>query len=500
MRIDKNIEDWYKNELENYTPNPDDKVWNKLSDSLDNALNGEITEENIENWYKKEAENYLIEPNKEVWNRLSTKLDLVNVWDKLLISLNKYEQLIWWRNTLLKGLAISVFLIGIYLSVNNDKQPTYQMRSYQPYYTEVNSKTNDNELFVYKEKTHVINGIKHNIKVIQADNKVKSNKRKYKSKPKYNTNNIGVKTIKDYLNELSFISAKEYYYEPENILDNNQEALLLASLDEADNLTSQYFSEEKYIALKRKEYEEFIKRYNYLKGDFLVKKKNDKIIFNNKRFSSYFAFGMYAKRFYGGLNFGIKNNYFLNDHLDKSLAVKNFTTGISLGSNIGYIYSDNLNFETNINFLDYSGQNYHFKSLSNTVDVSLSYLSISVLAKKMNNKRSFNNRKFSNNLIGGFYAGYLTKQTIDGNLNAQIPKHKKLDFGIVLGMERDIYLSKELAITPGVRTKYGLVNLTENNVENEVIIDNYNNFSVELNVGIKYIFLKKEAKSNHSSY
>jgi hypothetical protein len=109
------------------------------------------------------------------------------------------------------------------------------------------------------------------------------------------------------------------------------------------------------------------------------------------------------------------------------------------------------------------------------------------LAKKMNNKSTFDNKKYSTNLIGGIYGGYLTSAEILSNNTSFDAKNefKSLDLGIVLGIEQDRYLTKELVITPGIRYQQGLINVSNSG------FDSAHTFTFEFNVGIKYIFLKK---------
>jgi len=122
-------------------------------------------------------------------------------------------------------------------------------------------------------------------------------------------------------------------------------------------------------------------------------------------------------------------------------------------------------------------------------NLNLNYTTVSVLAKKMNNKSTFDNKKYSTNLIGGIYAGYLTSAKISsGNDNHDVSdEFNSLDLGVVLGIEQDRYLTKQIIITPGIRYNQGLLNISNGNNP----YDAARTFSFEFNVGIKYIFLKK---------
>ena len=206
-------------------------------------------------------------------------------------------------------------------------------------------------------------------------------------------------------------------------------------------------------------------------------------------------FGLYARRFYFGINAGFKKQGIIT-MVNKSseLARYNKTDyldfGSSFGATAGYIISDNFNLETNINFNSTSGykRSYSLEGLSYKENLSLSYSTISVLAKKMNTKSTFDNKVYSTNLIAGMYLGYLRSSysEVDG-ASRKLDEYNNTDFGLVLGIEQDRYLSKSWVITPGVRYNQGLMNIANDNSS----FDSSRNFSLEFNLGIKYIFLKK---------
>ena len=110
MKKPNNIEDWYLNELSGYEVNPEKDLWDSISKKLDSEMVSEINEDNIEHWYKKEIEKVEVQPSTEVWNKLSTQLDIENVWSRLLISLNRFDKLVWWRNLGLRVGAVAVLI------------------------------------------------------------------------------------------------------------------------------------------------------------------------------------------------------------------------------------------------------------------------------------------------------------------------------------------------------------------------------------------------------
>jgi hypothetical protein len=88
------------------------------------------------------------------------------------------------------------------------------------------------------------------------------------------------------------------------------------------------------------------------------------------------------------------------------------------------------------------------------------------------------------------YAGFLTaaEVNVDGKASVVKDQFTNTDFGIVLGVEQDRYITKEFVITPGIRFNQSLLNTSKPSSE---MLTTSRNFSVEFNVGLKYIFLKK---------
>jgi len=471
MINDNNIEDWYKDELSNFEVNPSNNGWENISQKLNEAEQPtNINEENIESWYKTEINKFETKPTQEVWDKLSTKLDLENVWTRVLSSLNKYERMIWWRNFGLRAAAIIILLYGSYL--------TYF--SYQENYFEANASYSDKKI---SQQNPVKSNLPVSASLIHNVNTTSST---------IDNNNLS--------SEKAIINTALQNKQANNLKHSSKEAPLFASVNEtnlehistkkAEQISS--FTTEREIHIsKLEEVNTILKTIE--KKDFLVKKDKNKIIFNDKRFSSHFVFGMYAKRFYLGLNGGFKKQHLLtstNKTLPDNLKQKSYLDfGYSVGATLGLIVSDQLNIETNVNFISTNGYKRNFASdeINFSEELNLNYTTISLLAKKMNNKSTFDNKKYSTNLIGGIYGGYLTSAEILSNNTSFDAKNefKSLDLGIVLGIEQDRYLTKELVITPGIRYQQGLINVSNSG------FDSAHTFTFEFNVGIKYIFLKK---------
>ncbi|MCC7332209.1 MAG: hypothetical protein IT232_06355 [Flavobacteriales bacterium] len=469
MKKPNNIEDWYLEELSSYKVNPEKDLWDSISKKLDSEMVSEINEDNIEHWYKKEIEKVEVQPSLEVWNKLSTQLDIENVWSRLLVSLNRFDKMVWWRNLGLRFGAVAVLILGLFITGTN----------YSPVLSE---KFENADNINYKEHTKNTNNSKTNqIKNIQSSNTIPT-------------------TVKT-LNPINTNTGFGYQKTHNNINNSKVErnGVLYASINWAaydkkqpDFNTHEAIENNIYIN-QHQGVDAILSSYE--KKDFLVKKEKNKIVFNDKRFSSNFVFGVYAKRLYFGLNGGIKGQQLISfsskiadDNLNKK---SHLDYGYNIGATAGIIYSDKLNFETNINILSTNGYNktYSTSELQYSEKLSLNYATISILAKKMNNKSTFDNKKYSTNLIGGFYGGYLTSAVLVSNNNSSNVKDnfKSIDFGIIVGIEQDRYLTKELVVSPGIRLQQGLINISSNSTN----YSNNHTLGLEFNVGIKYIFLKK---------
>lgn len=467
MRDNNNIEDWYKNELSNYEVTPDEKGWKTIADKLDKSDSPpSLTENNIESWYKNEIKNVEATPDQQVWNKLSTNLDVQNVWTRVFNSLNRYDRMIWWRNFSLRTAAILMLLFGSYLTYNSIQSSVHssppkafgKVGSSQPSVDNSQPTVNSFQPSIDDSQLSVGSSQSSNRKsqIVNRKSKIINSKSQIVETPLYAS-----LTMEKFSPKKVDNLGIEY---PESIINN---------------------AEQHGVDLNTKTLE--------LK-EFLVKKEKNKIIFNDKRFSSHFVFGMYARRIYVGINGGFKNQNLITK-LKSSFNLKEqqrLDFGYNFGGTIGIILSDKLNLESNVNFISTSGYNRRYESndLIYNENLNLNYTTVSVLAKKMNNKSTFDNKKYSTNLIGGIYAGYLTSAKISsGNDNYDInDKFNSLDLGVVLGIEQDRYLTKQIIITPGIRYNQGLLNISNGNNPYEAA----RTFSFEFNVGIKYIFLKKK--------
>ena len=490
MKDIDNIEDWYRDELDNFNVKPDDGVWNSLSDELD--ANMTLTEENIGEWYKREVNKLEERPDYTVWEKLATKLDTASVWDKLVVSLNKYDKFIWWRNTILKGSAVLLLLTGSYLTYYN-----YSNNENTSVKTDLSIVNNEEKNSLSKNNP---TGTRLSAKQINRPNKSSS-----VNNP---TNNKILTDTYDKTAQTNSSISSTVNSTKKSLLDKKT----TKSLD--SKLYASIEKEEQYNPIK-------INNFNYLKteenptiykeierrnittedishivssSDFLVKKEKNRIVFNTKRFSSYTSYGLFARRFYLGINAGIKKQGLItkikpSGTLTNTSQTEYLDFGGSFGATAGYILSDNFNLEANINAINTSGYKRRFNAEGYSFDekLNLNYTTVNFLIKKMNTKSTFDNKVYSTNIIGGVYASILTSSNSTINQNkVNNDTYSNTDLGIVLGIEQDRYLSKTLVITPGIRYNQGITNTANDNNPYQ----SARNFSLEFNIGLKYIFLK----------
>lgn len=489
MKDIENIEDWYRDELDNFNVNPDKDVWNSLSDELD--ANMTLTDENISEWYKREVDKLEERPDYTVWEKLATKLDTSSVWDRLVVSLNQYERFVWWRNVILKSSAILLLLTGSYLTYhnytnNNDKEDVLSENNHSTIQTSKVTEKQEKSPFNNKGANN------NNIATTTASSFYNDNPNKTKQQDK---------TIKD---DSKNIVASAIKTSKKNISSNKNNSNLFASSEKEKTYSSIHLNNLNELKTNNEPtiFNEIERRkittedisHIVSSSDFLVKKEKNKIVFNSKRFSSYTAYGLYARRFYIGMNAGIKKHGLItkikkNGVLANTSQVEYLDFGGSFGATAGFILSDNFNLEASINAINTSGYKRKFNGEGYSIDekLNLNYSTINLLVKKMNTKSTFDNKVYSTNIIGGIYASYLTNSSSSINGNSyKNDDFNTTDLGLVLGIEQDRYLSKTLVITPGIRYNQGVLNIASNNNPYESAL----NYSLEFNIGLKYIFLK----------
>lgn len=513
-----NIEDWYRNELNNYHVDPDKNGWNSLSEELD--LSTPLTDDTISDWYKKEVVKLEERPDFSVWEKLATQLDTASVWGKLAVSLNRYDQLIWWRNLAIRGSAIFLLFFGSYLAYDNYLAKENSL-AYHKSMSEVNN-NKQNNIIVSKDLGIVVGDESNSTTSQGIGDETNSENKSFNtlnksSNPSESVTVNGLSSQKNKVNPSVSADVKirqavqqaKAELRAKNVQLKKETPPKRERLyaDKEQYIQSHSISKENFKRLKSSNERSLLTEINrrqltekdisYLMEDvdYLVKKDKDKIVFNSKRFSSYSMFGVYARRVYAGFNVGMKKQGMLTQIKEEAkLATYNqrvlLDFGSSYGGTVGYILSDNINVEANINLSSTSGfkRAYDAEGISFQENLNLNYTTINLLAKKMNNKSTFDNKVYSTNFIGGIYASYLRSAVSEINgTSRSIEQYNKMDYGIVLGIEQDRYITKTLVITPGLRYNQGIANIANSDSPFETS----RNFSFEFNLGIKYIFLKK---------
>jgi len=511
-----NIEEWYRDELNNYNVEPDKNLWDSLAEDLDAST--PLTDETIGDWYKKEVSKLEEQPDYTVWNKIATQLDTTSVWEKLAVSLNKYDQLIWWKNISLKATSVFLICFGSYLVYDNyfDAENSTAFNSPREDKKEstlgkrginllLNSGEDSQREKSYSTVKDSINGIVDGEENYRANSNLM-----HPSKDNLARNNSIVSNevaIEDDISQ-ALKGAKSDLMSQKAEVNNekgSEQSALYASREKmyksksiaVDNLDDLKTNANRTIftEINRRQIITQDISHHFEKGEYLVKKDRDKIVFNSKRFSSYSMFGVYTRRIYAGINIGVKKQGMitvLNEGAD--LAVYDQSILLDFGSNfggtVGFILSDNVNIEANLNLNATSGYKRAFdaEGISYQENLNLNYTTINLLAKKMNNKSTFDNKVYSTNLIGGVYLSCLRNAHSEvKGLSRDLNEYKQIDYGIVLGIEQDRYVTKTLVITPGIRYNQGIANV----VNSDSQFKSSRNFSFEFNLGVKYIFLKK---------
>lgn len=432
-----NIEEWYKNELSNYKPIPDKKGW----ESVTNKLN---TDEQFENWLKEEINKIERNPEKKVWARLDAKLDIANVWNSLNKSLNNYYFFIKWRNVLLKGLSVALLFLGTYATyvsiLNKEIQSTF---------------TNNNN---------------NNNNIVASFTQQQARSNKLVKTQKNNFNNNGQKNSQ--------------------LLASRNQFIKIEPLNNIIHYNFNKTSIKQQLDTTKKSGIDQSKLFMFFEDDYFVKKKRDKILFNSNRFSANFIYSLYRNKFYSGITASLKHNGALFQSKKELVKSNRLNPGLAYGGTFGIILSEHLNVETNIYISNTKGSKNVIKSEGNEIEetIKTNYSSINILAKKMFHKSTFDNKRYSYNIIGGLYLSSLNSASITTNNNNKdiSTSFVNYDLGIVTGIERDQYLTKELILTTGVKFNQGFINTSNYQDYNALY-----NSSLELNLGIKYVFLKK---------
>ena len=228
---------------------------------------------------------------------------------------------------------------------------------------------------------------------------------------------------------------------------------------------------------------------HFLSANLLVQKKSS---------SEYQAMhkDILPRGFYAGFTYSYNSLLALNqDTYDgyrsssptKNIALFRSSYGLIVGQNI----SDHSGFQAEMILNSRQGQKHKLHDGNSFIqrEIILNYSRVNLLYKRKYSRLGVAGLfPISFNLIAGFY--YANLEVLQRTENNELLTHKSefldYDFGINLGLEYDVYFLGNLAVSGGVSTSVGLVNIYKDNK----IPNGYNpthNLSFGANIGFKYI-------------
>ncbi len=186
----------------------------------------------------------------------------------------------------------------------------------------------------------------------------------------------------------------------------------------------------------------------------------EKMLKNLKQFAGYDI----NKGFHFGAFIGI-NNIWLNK---KQYSANENTTSIkpkvqfgkSYGVNIGYDYTDRWGIQLELQVSE-QGQKYSITQTSDndkhTKDINLLYLKFPLMLKyKQMFINNYNSKPIAVSFLFGPQFGFLMKKNVqlDGKDVKGAPQYNKGEFGILGGLDFDLFMTRNIALTIGGRTGF----------------------------------------------
>jgi len=419
-----------------------------------------IDEHHIEDWYRKEVSALEQEPETEVWERLEDSLDVENVWKRLLVSLNKWDRMLWFWRLSYRGLGIALILISGYFGyqyINDERQPLQD-----------GQKLAENIPLKTKENT----GTK--------DTKSKSNSHQKTAtfsehKQTINNNPSAESTGITYLNE----SKPPSYSKIDEELIKTPSSHQLANVDQKPALALMPLLPARFKTAWRSK---VINTANLAKLPVADELQESGL----------------PELFYLGITGSIQNQWLLSPETYNGLGKEglNYTEpdfGYSAGIAAGCNIFGNFDAEVNL-LLSQSGQKYMDFIEGNSIERELNFEYYHVsLAGKWKNGRHTGRQSFSSNWILGIYAGYArsVEEVMNGNIQDISANYRKGNFGMITGYERTYYISNRLIFAPGIIYQLGLVNTFKGTLTTPVTFNRTFHSSIELNIGLRYLFNKE---------
>jgi len=196
--------------------------------------------------------------------------------------------------------------------------------------------------------------------------------------------------------------------------------------------------------------------------------------------------------FYVGFTYSYNNLWSLNrdtyDGFKSSQTTKNVALfKSSHGIVAGYNISDQSGVQAEIISNSSQGQNHKIYDEDKYIqrEIILNYSRINLLYKRKCAKLGIGGLfPVSLNLVAGpYYANLEVVQRTEGDeILTETNEFLDYDLGINLGLEYDVYFSRNLAVSGGLNTSIGLVNIYQGTGNNKT-----NNLSFGASIGVKYI-------------
>lgn len=403
-------------------------------------------------WYKNKVESNDQEPPEFIWENIQDELDIERSWHSIKDHLNKERSLKRQYYFAIASGILLLFMTGGYLFY----KPQFKTREFQKI-TEI----------VAEAETQILNNKSGSI-----ENDTKPGKLKIV------TNSNQTNNQKDKIKTQNGDSIKETIYKQENHKTEIYDY-------EAGNVNKDYIAklENKDIQLNAS-----IDKY-IITPEF----KEYELTENDKKERTAF------RKLYLGSTGQLANTWLLNEKtingLDENDLMK---SGASFGSNWGFFIGTNItkriDLQFDLNVLAQNNQDYseYFEGLIVNNKMSFRYSQVALSFRYYHNSKRFMKGEHGVNLGG--YSGYLhnaTQTTEREYDNSTIElaitgNYANYDYGLFLGYEYIIPISKKLGFGTGVRAYYGLQNIYSGNGNIPGNMNKTNNASLNITFSLKY--------------
>jgi hypothetical protein len=425
-------------------------------------------------WYKTKFHQLdKISPN-DAWEHISNDLDLDDVWQEINAKLNKRDK----RKTIAK---ITVYLIlmislGVGLFMFNNKQTI-----------------SDKAKLISKHSTTAnSNNKKENITTESIENNSPHNKNLEQRKENLFSKSEMVKTsslTEKEKNQLTiikndFLTAKGDAYSVYTSIEKHNGATT-----NCIDRNKRMFAINPIMASIKADDKQLL--------DFLIHQPlNDSIHKKSVNNNKYTAVNIHS--FIVGASFSNANTWLLNNDTYTGLRAGTlnqalFSFGKSYNLFLGYNISTNYCLQTewfinnaqNQQYIDYTNGHHVSRNLE------ANYTQLNILMKKKNEVfYSGGKLHVSFNYLAGLNYSYVKSftQKTDEMISSVKNEYQNNQYGLILGLEYQIYITPSWIICTGARTNIGLQNIYKGN-------DKTYNSSIGINIGVGYQIIRKKSPS-----